>query len=191
MIGVYDADTSGEVVYTEEDGGIYSATYVAVDSTFFDVGDIDQDGYPDVLFAVRFGSTESGSWDYAVGYGHSYGLGDLAADEADAFLDLAEDPHLAGLRGAVLGDFNADGQAGDVVVGRRGDLHFAWDPPSGTLDDDDLQTVEVSTMALAYPTSLGDINADGYDDLAVGDPYDNEGGDLAGAIWLLYGGTDW
>ena len=192
MIAVYDADTSGEVVYTEEVSGIYSVTSRCVDpSSFFDVGDIDQDGHPDILYAVRFGGTESGHWDYAVSYGNAYGLGDHDADEADAYVDLSADPRSYGLYGDVLGDFNADGEAGDVVVGGKGSLYFSWDPPSGTLEDDDLQTVEISSMNISNPTSLGDINADGYDDLAVGDPYDNEGGDLAGAIWLLYGGTDW
>jgi hypothetical protein len=64
---------------------------------------------------------------------------------------------------------------------------------SGILDDGDAFGVEVS--------SLGDHNDDGMCDLAVGAHYDDDGGDLRGAVWVLYldplhvltpsGGEDW
>jgi len=38
----------------------------------------------------------------------------------------------------------------------------------------------------AAVAAVGDVNADGVEDLAVGAPYDDDGGPLRGAVWLLF-----
>ena len=49
---------------------------------------------------------------------------------------------------------------------------------TGTLDNDDRFGQSVA--------SLGDLDGDGVTDLAVGAPFDDDGGNLRGAVWVLF-----
>jgi hypothetical protein len=52
----------------------------------------------------------------------------------------------------------------------------------GPLDDDEYFGNELA--------NLGDVNGDGVPDLAVGVPYDSEGAQFAGAVWVLFLASD-
>ena len=52
----------------------------------------------------------------------------------------------------------------------------------GTLDDGDLFGISAG--------SLGDLDGDGVDDLAVGAPLDDDGGNGRGAVWILFLNAD-
>ena len=116
------------------------------------------------------------------------------------------DPGWFGHSVASLGDLDGDG-VGDLAVGAPGvlgglDRGAVWilflnadgtvkthqkisDTEggfTGMLDDGDLFGHSVAL--------LGDLDADGVPDLAVGAPYDDDGGDTRGAVWVLFLNTD-
>jgi len=37
-----------------------------------------------------------------------------------------------------------------------------------------------------YVTNLGDVNGDGVNDIAIGSPFDNDGGFEHGAVWIIF-----
>ncbi|WDV52855.1 FG-GAP-like repeat-containing protein [Streptomyces coeruleorubidus] len=111
---------------------------------------------------------------------------------------------------SVFGDFNNDGY-GDIVLGRPGDhggeiTYVLGRPvsdtdPTWTLDDNrhtldqgNFDTPGENGLYDRYGAGLaaGDINGDGYDDLAVGDPNeDTDSGTVAdaGHVTVMYGGS--
>ena len=52
----------------------------------------------------------------------------------------------------------------------------------GGLDDDDRFGTSVA--------GIGDLNGDGFADITVGAPYDDDGGDNRGAVWVLFLNAD-
>lgn len=129
-------------------------------------------------------------------------------------LGLEPTPLQVGSRGAyssVFGDFDNDGY-GDIVVGREGGnggeiTYIPGRPvsqtdPTWTVDDvnrytltqDDFDTPGDGDPYDRYGAGLaaGDINGDGYDDLAVGDPNEDTDNDTvadAGHVTVMYGGS--
>jgi hypothetical protein len=111
--------------------------------------------------------------------------GDLPDGEPD--LTIAKGGQVAG-----LGDVNDDG-FDDLAIGTAPtNVYLGGDPPDSTAD------LAIPTTLLVwggYPHVLagaGDMNGDGYDDLAVGNPdYDNPAtaGSSDGKVDLYYGGS--
>ncbi|MFC9684184.1 FG-GAP-like repeat-containing protein [Streptomyces sp. NPDC056948] len=129
-------------------------------------------------------------------------------------LGLDPTPLQVGSRGgysSVFGDFDNDGY-GDIVLGREGGNggEITYVPgrpvsqtdPTWTVDDvnrytltqDDFDTPGDGDLYDRYGAGLaaGDINGDGYDDLAVGDPHEDTDTDTvadAGHVTVMYGGS--
>ncbi|MFG2027009.1 FG-GAP-like repeat-containing protein [Streptomyces sp. NPDC048825] len=112
---------------------------------------------------------------------------------------------------SVFGDINNDGY-GDIVVGRAGDhggqiTYLPGRPvsqtdPTWTVDWDRRLTLDQGAFDTPGDNDLydrygaglaaGDINGDGYDDLAVGDPNEDTDTDTvadAGHVTVMYGGS--
>ena len=51
-------------------------------------------------------------------------------------------------------------------------------------------SADTSSWEYAHTVSVGDANGDGADDLLIGVPLDNTGGDEAGALYLAFGPFD-
>ena len=100
---------------------------------------------------------------------------------------------------AVIGDLEADG-VGDMVVGSprqhgQGAVWVLFMNKNGTVDleteisfeeggfNGNLNNDDAFGSAVA---GIGDLDGDGFNDIAVGAPFDDDGGDNRGAVWILF-----
>jgi len=161
------------------------------------LGDIDGDGYGDVMVGARYcarGGTNSGCA-YVV---HGPLSGTVGLNTADAILIGANSEDKAGYRVGSAGDVNGDGEA-DVWVGApgydytqssEGAVHVVYGPISGNVS---LSTADATFVGesqndevggMYSPAAAGDIDGDSYDDLLVG--VEPANGDY-GVAYLMYG----
>ena len=166
--------------------------------------DLDADGVHDlVIGAARDdeGGEDAGAVHVLYGGQRWHGAVDLAAADAK----LLGEPHGwvgSGLRG--IGDLDGDGHD-DVAIGTRafpgegdglGRVHVVYGGPrwTGPLRLDDVAATLVAEDADDVLGYLGrslagaaDLDADGYDDLAVGADFEDTAGEDAGAVYVIYG----
>lgn len=151
-------------------------------------GDVDGDGYSDLLVPFEKEDTEPG-------YGRSIGLyyggqsliGRISPSDSDARINLdfiwVQLVGLGDLDGDGADDFGTTGQWDAVVI------YGSAERFSGVLTDDDVDFVIKPEGAPSYLAALasGDVDSDGQLDLLVGDPQQNAEGMQSGALYLLLG----
>ena len=158
-------------------------------------GDVDDDGFDDVLVGAPDGGFDVGSA-YLV-LGPVSGTLDLA--NADARLVGEAVGDWAGESVSSAGDVDGDG-FDDLLVGAdrndeggvdAGAAYLVLGPVAGRLDlantDAKLLGEAGSDNAGDSVSSAGDVDGDGFDDLLVGAPGNDEGGNGAGAAYLVLG----
>ena len=158
-------------------------------------GDTNGDGYADVIVGAR-ANTSGGAGAGAAYIVNGPFSGDLDLAAADAKMVGEESNDTAGVSVAGAGDVDADG-FGDVVIGAwsadggtgPGAAYLVYGPFTASID---LSLADVKLIgendhdAVGFPVaSAGDMDGDGYDDLLVGALYNDEGGEAAGAAYLL------
>ena len=161
-------------------------------------GDIDGDGYSDLLVGAPGadqGGGNSGSAYVLLGGALS---GTLSLADADAELIGERSGDAAGTV-VRLGDLNGDSYA-DVVVGAPGTsalsvddgaVYVVYGPLSGTLDLGSADAVvagEVKGEKIGQAMAIGEASGDGYSDLLLGVPANDDMGSSAGAVFVMGGG---
>ncbi len=177
-------------------------------SSVSDAGDINGDGFDDVIIGAA----------YADQNGHSSGTGYIVFGKGSDFDALLELGNLDGSNGFQLtgsyegdqlgssvsgaGDINGDG-FDDVIVAQRsysqapGLSYVVLGKASGfdaTLNVATLNgsngVILVGDSAGYSVSGAGDVNGDGFDDLLIGAPGTGPNGDELGASYVLFGRSD-
>jgi len=165
-------------------------------------GDVDADGRDDLLIGAAGGAQDGNA---AVAAYLLYGpvTGDRSLALADVRL-FGEDDEAARYPVSSAGDVDADG-FGDLLIGApyadpvgtwSGQAFLLYGPVRGDLDlqadaDAVLWGEAEWRMAGLDVSSAGDVDGDGFGDLLVGAPGDDQAQDRAGAAWLVLGASAW
>jgi len=161
-------------------------------------GDIDGDGLEDMLVGAR-GDDDGGSDAGAVYVVLGPTTGDMDLSAADAKLTGDEGDYVGAQYGTSgAGDVDGDGYA-DILIGASGNregganagaAYLLCGPVSadqGLADGDAKLVGAAGDGAGSSVASAGDVDADGSDDLLIGASANDEGGESAGAAFLVYG----
>ena len=166
--------------------------------------DFNGDGYADLAIGVPYDMNDGvRSGAVNVIYGTSHGL-----DEDDDQLwhrgtaGIDGEPMNGDLFGQALaaGDFNGDGYA-DLAIGapapsRSGFVHVLYGSRDGLDEDDDqlwhqdssgIDGTAAAGELFGYALTTGDFDNDGYSDLVIGVPFDEDG---IGGVNIIYGTSD-
>ena len=149
-------------------------------------GDVDRDGHGDVIVGAPGDDSIVGSSGSAWVYS---GL-----DGSVLYTFNGDDPgDVFGVAVSGAGDFNGDGFA-DLIVGARGDDNNGTDSGStrvfSGVDGSILYTLDGGSpndYFGASVSSAGDANADGFADVIVGAPLDDDNGNDSGRAWVIAG----
>jgi hypothetical protein len=171
-------------------------------------GDVDGDGLPDILVGTQgngAGGPNAGKVSLFLASSlNAGGGGTLALSTADLrIIGVRADDRL-GTDVASLGDLDGDGLAEVLLSARRNDdshpdAGATYVLSSTRMTFGGAQFDIGATLALlgageadASGTSiaaLGDVDLDGLPDLAIGAPRNDLGGDDAGAVYIVFGGS--
>jgi len=147
-------------------------------------GDINNDGVSDIIFGA------TGSRTAKIYYGS-----DTPDSEADAVLEGAGSDNRFGYATSSAGDFNNDGYE-DLIVGAygydqyrgRSYIYFGGEDADNDVDliltGDDFEDAHFGWSA----AGIGDVNNDGYDDVAVGAIF--YAANMPGKVFVFYGGEE-
>ncbi|MEE9130967.1 MAG: integrin alpha [Phycisphaerales bacterium] len=175
------------------------------------LGDLDGDRVPDLAVGARNdddgGSNHGAVWVLFLNPDGTVKSHQKISDIEGGFTGTLNDGDGFGYSAAALGDLDGDG-VGDLAVGAEGDddggnlrgavwvLLLNTDGTAkanqkissteggftGSLDDNDRFGSSVA--------ALGDLDSDGVVDLAVGARFDDDGGIVRGAVWVLFLNSD-
>ena len=156
------------------------------------VGDVNDDGYDDLIVGANYYPTLSG-------HGRAYLF--FGGPQMDAVADLVLPSPLSnsshfGISVASAGDFNGDGHP-DFIVGARyaglpGQAFVYYGGPLLDATPDLTLSGEATGASTFFGNCVapaGDVNGDGFDDVIVGSPeYRNAAGNV-GRAYVYYGGS--
>ena len=148
-------------------------------SSASNAGDVNGDGYSDIIIGAKNYSGGSGGGAAFIWYGSQTGLGSLGTpSNADWVLECNQDTALFGSTVSTAGDVNGDGYS-DIIIGApnydNGQLNegkvFAYFGSSAgpSASSDWTEEINEAGSYFGYSVSVaGDVNGDGYCDVIVG-----------------------
>jgi hypothetical protein len=194
--GGASTDQTADVVYSGEAAGNYFGYAVGA------AGDVNGDGYDDVAVAAY----RNGAAGTDAGRAYVYYGGDSPDNTADITLTGAAASDAFGVAVGCVGDVNGDGHP-DLAVGATGNDAGGTDAGAAYVYDVGPPPAAACRLAqeldpgttMAYGMSVGgagDMNADGYADVIVGDPfmfvmYDPLNSYYAAGVASIYTGGSW
>ncbi len=201
----YSSSTGRAYIYHGSSSGIGSSAALTLtgeatgDSfglTVAGVGDVDGDGYDDVMVgALGNDDGASGAGEVYVYHGSSSGLSATPdwSDQGEAANDQF------GCSVAAAGDVNGDGYD-DVIVGARyndggesdaGEVYVYHGSSSGLSASPDWsdQGEAVNDYFGSSVAAAGDVNGDGYDDIIIGAYFNDDAGYHAGEAYVYQGSS--
>lgn len=167
-------------------------------------GDVNNDGFADFLIGAYgndAGGAGAGQVYLILGKASGWAM-DVGLANADASFigEAASDTVGIGLDGA--GDVNGDG-FDDIIIGAYGNdgagsgagqAYLIFGKASGWAMDTNLSGVNASYVGESASdfaglsvAGIGDVNRDGFDDVAVGAPGDDDAGNVAGQVYIIFG----
>jgi len=194
--GDYDVDAA-DVIFTGLDGGDHLGSAVA------SVGDINGDGEPDLAISARH--VDAGDGGAVFLFFGPIDDGEHDVMDADVILSGELDGERFGDTIGRPGDVNGDGHddlligATDRAVSPTGDVlggaYLFYGPITEDRGVSEADFTFYGRSSYGYAGSAldagADLNGDGYDDLVISEPYDDDGDPATafrGVTWVLFGG---
>ena len=191
---VYGQETpvSGNLAAGDADAWIFGVNEDdELGSSVTNVGDVNNDGFDDVVFGAPEAGARSGAAYLLYGQASPFSGRILAADvtyTGNSVLDRL------GTSVAGVGDFTGDG-IDDIAFGSN--YRRVWIVAGGVLSSGPIggaaQTVLVGDTSQAAGRTVsgaGDLDGDGIGDVIIAAPHDAENGVDSGAAYVVYGGQD-
>lgn len=178
------------------------------------LGDLDGDGVPDLAVGALYDDwppdLDGAVWILRLKPDGTV-KGHTKLDSGQGGMAFLDDYDFFGGSLACLGDVDGDGtqdlcagaygddDGGPPDIEGRGAIWLLYLQPDGSIKEHHkisdtrgrfLGELDAADFFGASVTSLGDLDGDGFTDLAVGAAYDDDGGIDRGAVWILFmGGT--
>ena len=190
--------SSSDASFRGENIGDYSGKSIA------GAGDVNGDGYDDILIGAPCndkGGKTSGQTYLIFGKASGWSMDtDLSTSDTSFIGESAFD--FSGFSVAGAGDVNGDGY-NDILIGAdnnkeggigTGQTYLILGKAYGWFTGTDLSNSDASFCGESGSdksgrsvAGAGDVNGDGYDDILIGAPYNDDGGKMSGQTYLIFG----
>ncbi|MCK5773849.1 MAG: FG-GAP repeat protein [Thermoplasmata archaeon] len=176
---------------------------VNMDSNIARAGDVNGDGYDDFLIGEQaYDGTHKGKTHLIFGMRSGWNKGSTLDDDSNASFLGENSDDWSGYSVSGGGDINGDGYddliigspGNDEYISESGQVYIIFGKRTGWTTDVSLSNADASYHGTLSGENIGlslsivgDINKDGYDDIAIGGPGAKIGDDVPGKIYLIFG----